>query len=371
MAGKPLSSARVRASARAVMTSMARLNAHGTAFIKVHTPGKRIVNFVSQMAVSLHRPGAEVTYDNDGQFTPAARLLSLNRSFFDRIAKETEEIRKLRPPPVGDGSEYDAEEAEQRRLQKLGVKRNSRYLTIGVDNQVTWPREETLVNFDRFALVLLPKTKDHIQSINIDLANNKLSIDEARTVWNRFLSIMAWCDDQFAVAQDGWAGNPVPMPVSRRDLAFTTAYHWIFDRNIPVDSDTRRALALYREARNAEQNHLVSYAVLNYYKVIEIGHPEGPQTRSWLATAFPVVEPRLDAELMQRFHSERGNSSPESHIYDSYRLAVAHASTKTKSDPDCSKEITRLHDAAEILRRLARHFIASELKVSDCTYSGD
>jgi hypothetical protein len=108
----------------------------------------------------------------------------------------------------------------------------------------------------------LPKTKEHIQSINIDLTANKLTMREASTVMNLFLSLMTWCDDQFAVAQDGWAGSPVPSPVPRRNLAFTTTPYWLFDPKISSDNDALRALALYREARNAEQNYLVSYAVI-------------------------------------------------------------------------------------------------------------
>ncbi|MHA1544970.1 MAG: methylamine utilization protein MauJ, partial [Alphaproteobacteria bacterium] len=197
------------------------------------------------------------------------------------------------------------------------------------------------------------------------------SMREAKTVVNRFLSIMTWCDDQFAVAQDGWAGNRVPCPVARRNLTFTMTHNWIFDRKIPTDRNALRALALYREARNAEQNYLVSYAVLNYYKIIEVGHPKESQTRAWLATAFPLIEPEIRVEVLQIFHSERGTDSPDKHIYDAYRLAVAHASSKTISDPDCAAEISRLHVAAEVLRELARHFISTELKVSDCIYSGD
>jgi hypothetical protein len=242
---------------------------------------------------------------------------------------------------------------------------------IGVDNQVTWPKHEALVQFDRFTMVLMPKTKEHVQSISIDLTANKLSIKQARTVANRFLSVMTWCDDQFAVAQDGWAGNPVPTPVPRRNLAFTTAHPWIFDRKIPTDEDARRALALYREARNAEQNYLVSYAVLNYYKIVELKHPKGPKTRAWLATTFPSVERKLRTEIVALFHKERGSNPPEKHIYDAYRLAVAHASEKTISDPDDSNESTRLHVAAEILREFARHVIATELDISDSPYSGD
>ena len=108
---------------------------------------------------------------------------------------------------------------------------------------------------------------------------------------NRFLSLMTWCDDQFAVAQDGWAGNPVPTAVPRRNLAFATTQHWIFDRRIPADPDARRALALYREARNAEQNYLVSYAVLSYYKIVELKHRE---TIKWLEAAFPLIEKKFE-----------------------------------------------------------------------------
>ena len=31
--------------------------------------------------------------------------------------------------------------------EALGVRNNSRYLNVGVDNQVTWPRTETLLPF--------------------------------------------------------------------------------------------------------------------------------------------------------------------------------------------------------------------------------
>lgn len=97
---------------------------------------------------------------------------------------------------------------------------DSRYLNIGVENQVTWPRNETLVTFDRYSLVLLPKTKENVQFISIDLTANRLSEMEAITVINRFLSLMCFCDDQYAIAQDEWSGNPVPIGVPRRNLAF-------------------------------------------------------------------------------------------------------------------------------------------------------
>jgi hypothetical protein len=62
------------------------------------------------------------------------------------------------------------------------------------------PRQEMVAKFDRYQFVLMPKTQEHVQSIHVDLAANKLSDREAQTVINRFLSIMTWCDHQFAIA---------------------------------------------------------------------------------------------------------------------------------------------------------------------------
>ena len=79
---------------------------------------------------------------------------------------------------------YDAAEAEEQRYQRLGVQRGSNFLNVGVDNQVTWPPKETLTKFDKYHLVLLPKTRDHEASVHIDLATNKLTHREGMTVIN-------------------------------------------------------------------------------------------------------------------------------------------------------------------------------------------
>jgi hypothetical protein len=191
------------------------------------------------------------------------------------------------------------------------------------------------------------------------------------TVVNRFLSIMTWCDDQYAIAQDGWSGNPVPVAVPKRDLAFTTAHMWIFDRRMPHSEDARRALALYREARNAEQNFMVSYAVLNYYKIIEIKNHGRGAVKNWFRDKFiTLAEDVANTNALRHFSTICGNEKPHEYIYESCRIAVAHSGKDSKSDPDDANELQRLHIAAEVLRLLARHFISTELNISDVMYSG-
>lgn len=228
-----------------------------------------------------------------------------------------------------------------------------------------------LIKFDQYRFVLMPKTRDHVQSIHVDLTANRLKDAEAMTLANRFLSLMTWCDDQFAIAQGGWSGNPVPVPVLKRNLAFTTTYNWVFNRKLPASDEVRRALALYREARNAQQNAMISYAVLNYFKVIELRFHNGPLAKDWIRKNFDSISLKSDRDPMERFLAVCGSEPPEEYIYKACRNAVAHASPRHRSDPDHLDELRRLHAAADIMRRLARHFIKSELGVSDVSCSGD
>jgi hypothetical protein len=346
------------------------INVHGFATVTFKA-GELIERafYVPQMAQSLLGSGAQSNFDAEKRHAPFSIECVLDRDFFRILARKVKEHRDRPVPPPGDGSEYDASEAEELRRRRLGVTSQSTFLHIGVDNQVDWPRSETLISFDNYKLVLLPKTKEHVQSVHIDLNENKLTIEEARTVINRFLSLLTWCDDQFAIAQDGWAGNATPVPVRRRDLAFAVTNHWLFNRSIPSSDEQRRALALYREARNAEQNYMISYAVLNYFKIIEIRNSDGPKARRWIAENFDAIQADVcDQHGIPEFLEACGEEAPDFYIYKACRIAVAHASNEYPSDPDDTHELRRLHNAAGILRRLARRFIITDLGFSDCPY---
>lgn len=328
--------------------------------------------FVHQNAVSQLQQGADQKFDPDNYTAQCGRQMSFNKHFFAQIAQKIEEFRRHSPPIASDGSEYDDEEARQAHLEKLGVKRDSQYLNVGVDNQVTWPKVETLVSFDKYQLVLFPKTKDHVQSVHIDLNVNRLSVREAQTVINRFLSILSWCDDQYAVAEEGASGSPFPVALNKRNLAFTTTHHWIFDRRIPTDTNVKRALAIYRDGRNAEQNSLVSYAVLNYFKIIEIRYKGKEKLKKWIANSFDTVaaaHPYEDA--FKAIRAKSGTGGLQKYLYEECRNAVAHAGLNQNSDPDETDELHRLHEVATVMRILARHVILNEMGVSDCYYSGD
>lgn len=348
-------------------------NTNGSALLVYEQEGvKRRVGFVPKMAVSQLRPGAETLFDFDSFHARNSRTLTLSRSFFDSLSSAIAHAAAFPSSPAGDGSEYDAEEARQARLRALGVRGGSRFLNVGIDARVTWPRDEVLVSFDSYYLVLMPRTKENSQSIHIDLYANQLDDVEALTVINRFLSVLTWCGDEFAVARGGWSGNPVPVAVSRRNTAFATAHNWSFNRKIPATDGARKALGLFREGLNAEEAGLSSYAVLSYFKIIESRYNDGERAKQWIGRTFPlVVALRRNDGQLKHFLAACAGETPQEYLYKACRHAVAHASVKHPTDADDFLEVRRLYSASHVLRLLARHFISTELGLSDSIISGD
>lgn len=168
-------------------------------------------------------------------------------------------------------------------------------------------------------------------------------------------------------------GQPHPDAYAKAESRFATAYHWIFDRRLPSSREARKALALYREGRNAEQNYFISYAILSYYKIMELkfGDFEGEKVRDWIAVKYAALKTeQMLADRVADFERERGNEEPQKYLNKACRVAVAHSSINNPSDPDELPELRRLHVAAHILRALARRFISQELAISECPYDG-
>lgn len=150
-----LTDQKARLSIIAVRLSVAETatNSHGLAVITYDDQGvRKELSFVKGESLSLLQTGASL--DADKRNSPISRELVLNQSFFDQLANRIIITRANALQPVGDGSEYDNEDAENARRRRLGVTNSSHYLNVGVDNQVTWPKDEMLIEFDRYKLVL-------------------------------------------------------------------------------------------------------------------------------------------------------------------------------------------------------------------------
>lgn len=348
-------------------------NAHCRGAITyVSDNGVTTAHYVGKNARSLLQPGAEQNFDHRKLISSVVTETVFYAGFFQRIANELKrEASRLQIPVAVDPQDEDEETRKEERAKRLFLTPRSRFLNLPVESQVTWPHEETVVNFEGYRFVMMPMTKEYTTSIHIDLGGQRISSEKAVTLINRLLSLMAWCDDNFAFQQVGWSGNTEPRPVQKHELGFMTAYNWIFNRKIPASPEARKALAIYREGRNAEQNYLISYAVLSYYKIVELKHRGRAEAKKWFGRSYPaLIDDRALADEVSRFETARGTEKPEDYLYRACRVAVAHANQPYSSDPDDLDEVRRLHVAAEILRALARRFIRDELGVSDCPYDG-
>jgi hypothetical protein len=120
--------------------------------------------------------GAEASFDFERQlFSLASREMSFGQPFFGRVARDARHPGE----PASDGSEYDEEEAKQALWKKLSATQRSRFLNMAADNHVTWPSEPTLVKFDGYHFVLMPRIKDHVQSVHMDLTEHRLDDSSA------------------------------------------------------------------------------------------------------------------------------------------------------------------------------------------------
>lgn len=334
---------------------------------------RKVASYVSSMAVSLLHDGADIGYDHERMNGSSARQLMLTPEFFRELRREVFLSCHLDLPLQSDWHEYESEEERAVFNRKLGARAGSCFLNLAVDTNVTWPKEPTRAEFGGHRFVMFPPTKDNSHSISIDLTKERISAKEARTLLNRFLSLMSWCDDRHAVLKDGWSGNPVPVPIQRSNGAFHTASPRLFARSLPTDTELLQRLAYYREGLNARHAGLVTFAVLSFYKVFEKrqrsrnGAPN--PTKLWIAAAFDAAVMPLAMETIQRFDADRGGVAVEQYLVENCRVATAHASAAAPSDADASPEIRRLHSAAEIVHALARHHITTDYGLSQSHFS--
>lgn len=324
---------------------------------------RKIASYISNYALTLTTSGGEKTFDPDQPLSNNTRQLVLSQAFFRSLKKEIDLSRILNRPLKTDWREYETEEERNAFHERLGARKGSRFLNLGVDTTVTWPENPTLVNFGGYNFVLFPKTKENSHSISIDLQGQCINADDARTLLNRFLSVLSWCDDRPAILREGWSGNPVPVPVPKRDMGLSTMMTWMFYRSIPKNETLLNCLSYYREGLNAAEAQIASQEVLSFFKVFEMMR-EGIEVRRWIAAEFDEACKNVQPDYLGRFHEDRQGKEIEKYIYENCRVAAAHASKKFRSDADMYSEAHRLSVAAEIIRALARHYIRTTFTFS-------
>jgi len=331
----------------------------------------RSISYVSKYSISLLDPSVNKEFDHDHMNKLSAMERSFSPIFFESLARHVALSRQLNLPLKTDWREYATEEERASFHKKLGAKNSSHFLNLRVDAQVAWPKEPTRVQFGGHYFVLFPRTKEHSHSVSIDLTHERISAEDARTLINRMLSVMSWCDDRPSSLHEGWSGNPVPVAVSRRDLAFFTMSEWYFSRSLPADITLMQCLAYYRDGLNAESVGLGSHAVLSFFRVFETQYDKKRRVINWVNEIFEGVRETIRENALKEFESDRLLAGVDvgTYIYENCRVATAHAARDLPSDPDGAEELRRLLNASEVIRRIARFFIEQKYHFSTKYFS--
>jgi hypothetical protein len=240
-----------------------------------------------------------------------------------------------------------------------------RWLNVGVKGTATWPTKETTVEFGGHKLLLKPATRDTEQSIHINLNSRGLPGDVyAMSLINRFLSVLAWCDDQPMQNLYGWSGNPVPVAVPKQVRAIGSSIAFPFYRTLDADPKVRLALALFREGRTVNS---VAFEFLSYFKILNIfWKDKWIQHRNEMIEGIRATLPALaDEQSLRRLKAlgPRESDIPK-YLYQSGRCAVAHAHADPIADPDDVSEVHRLSEDLQIVKAIAEHLMVNELKIS-------
>src|SRR5215217_1188220 len=134
----------------------AGVNSHGHAeLIFRDEEGLHRSAYVHRLTLSSQAPSAEQTYLFDARWPAASREISFSPEFFDEIAGEYDLSVRINRPPKSDGSEYDPEEALKAFYDSLGAKPRSRYLNVGVEATIGWPKQPSAFEFGNVTLVAL------------------------------------------------------------------------------------------------------------------------------------------------------------------------------------------------------------------------
>lgn len=108
--------------------------------------------------------------------------------------------------------------------------------------------------------------------------------------------------------------------------------------------------------------------MLSYYKIIEIRHKNSEE--HWFRDNYQAIKEKLTEETRLRFDKHRSNKKVEKYLTVLCRHAVAHAGDPHNIDPDDDEKLGRLYVAAKVLREFARHFIRTEIKLSEHHFEG-
>ncbi|WP_417835667.1 methylamine utilization protein MauJ [Thalassospira tepidiphila] len=231
-----------------------------------------------------------------------------------------------------------------------------------------WPTEETDTAVDNVHFTLLPQTKLTQASLHLDLSTEKLDIDRATSLINKFLSHLCFCSDQpLWLGNNGFSGSASKQvfpkeqlrPFKRRIDRFPSEFHLLNDKKKLV------SLALYREGKIASL-YSKAFACLSFYKIIEPLKAKNKKHKlaSWMQPHLEDLE-ELDPRGIGRLKDEasRKNLTLDEYIFKHIRNNAAHLFLDSNVNLDDEQAAEIFYFATYPLEYMARSYIEQDLEV--------
>jgi hypothetical protein len=216
-----------------------------------------------------------------------------------------------------------------------------------------WPTAAQKVRWRGVDIWIMPITKSSYPAVAMMVPAGK-GRAECEELMMRFLSMLSWVEERGFMV-DGIGGGNLPRPMGRsKEQGFSICEGFGLSYFPEVtDEKALLALALMREGRGI--NH-AGYAFLSFYRVLEVAFPAGKaRIVDWMSAAVGRLTGFGIKEALDGIRAQGITTTEQiaSHLYQSGRCAVAHASRKPIIDPDKPGDVRRLGSELPIMRALA------------------
>ena len=233
--------------------------------------------------------------------------------------------------------------------------------TIAIETDIFWCAEQEEIEFDGNKFILTPETDGNYKTVSTTY-NNFSSGDQMHLCnerINRFLSALSWSKQRGILKLNGMAyGGEKPIPMGKPIIPTTCKKFNTDYLPNPIDENSIRALALYREALTVNS---ISYSFLGFYKIINLLFNSSAEQKRWINSNLCKI---TNENALQRVHEIKNYESDIGrYLYVQGRCAIAHAFSDPIVNPDLSTDIERLSKDIIVIQELAKIAISDDLNI--------
>jgi hypothetical protein len=239
------------------------------------------------------------------------------------------------------------------------------WLVVDFESSERDPRTTPLrTEYDGLTIHIQPRMDEYCDVMSTFVRPGE-NLGQIRLKLNRFLSAMAWKDNNAYVTRGSIAGGarlededkPRFNYLEKRRITGYVISRFDFEHLVVATDDRQRlALALYRDGLNSDNEF---YRFLSYYKIVNILHSRPDDQMQWINASIPSL--KFDAAKRAQELSSFGDIGK--YLYVQGRTAIAHAFGRPIRDPDEPADRMEIKSDCTLIKALAARLIEHELGI--------